>query len=88
MRHRLEAMGYRVLRTMPNDEIAGVAKFIFTYGLVTGLTRDSYRARYCYENLQDACKALTKWDGDGDPSGPWIKLKAFGKNDRLGPGAH
>lgn len=62
--------------------------FIFTTGLLVGVTFDgmtyNYEARYCYATVVDALGALIRWDGQGDPPGPWVKEKVSG---RLGPGA-
>lgn len=56
----------------------GLLKFVFTTGLVVGLTEDSYQRRYCYEHAQDAKDALAAWDGREHPTGPWIKCKGLG----------
>lgn len=46
-----------------------------------------YRRRFCYAPGGDALRAAVKWDGEGDPPGPWIKEKSPppGPADRLNP---
>lgn len=58
-----------------NGKVCGLHRFMFTTGLVVGLTFDSYERRYCYETERDAGAALILWDGVEHPDGPWIKLK-------------
>lgn len=56
----------------------GIKRFNFTTALVVGLDALGYQRRYCYEYEFDACSALARWDGEGHPSGPWIKCKGTG----------
>lgn len=76
---------YTGVRRLPSGELAGLSTMTFTTALVVGLDDEGYRGRYCYELAADAEEALKGWDGNGDPSGPWIKFKGRG-GDRLGPG--
>jgi len=46
--------------------------------VVVGLDAVGYQRRYCYEHAADARAALMAWDGNGHPSGPWIKCKGAG----------
>lgn len=71
----LTECGYTDLRQLPTGELAGVMRYLFTGGLVVGLTAGSYRTRYCYPTLEEAKQALALWDGQGDPEGGWIKRK-------------
>lgn len=71
----MAANGYLALRLMPDGSVAGVNKFLFTYGLCTRLDFVGYHARWCFEMLDDALRALNEYDGIGDPPGPWIKQK-------------
>lgn len=64
----------------------GLHPFLFTFGLVVGLSDEGYERRYCYERLSEAADALQTWDGTGHPNGPWIKCKGAGI-DLMGPGA-
>jgi hypothetical protein len=66
------------VRQLPSDEWACVTQFLFTFGLLVGVTPDTYRTRFCYERMTDAIAALLTWDGSGDPPGPWIKEKGRG----------
>lgn len=73
----LKSEGYYEIREVPGRGICGLRKFIFTTGLVVGMTKDLYYGRYCYSNESDASKALNEWNGEGDPDGPWIKYKGM-----------
>lgn len=70
----LLSLGYTDLRTV-DGKLCGLLRFLFTTGLVVNLDQDGYELRYCYEHHEDAQAALAAWDGNGHPSGPWIKLK-------------
>lgn len=78
----LISCGYSHLSVKDNGKVCGLMNFIFTTGLMVGLNLDDYEIRYCYENFDDALAALEKFNGVGDPSGPWIKAKGLGQ-DRL-----
>lgn len=80
----LEANGYVNVRRLPTGEIAGVQQFIFTTGIVVGLTEAGWRTRFCYERSLEAIRALDAWDGEGFPPGYWIKEK--GEREVQGPG--
>jgi len=84
-----EGLGYMNVRTLPTGEVAGIMSFMFTWGIIVGITRYSYRVRYCYESASEAVPALLYWDGEGDPPGPWVKAKGKNKEgvseDRLNP---
>jgi len=58
--------------------ICGLQMFMFTTGLVAGLTPFGYDRRYCYEHAHEARAVLVAWDGVGHPPGPWIKCKGYG----------
>lgn len=73
----LETEGYTHIRII-DGKICGIKKFIFTTGLVVGLDECGFNGRYCYEHRSDAVDALREWDGNGDPSGEWIKYKGKG----------
>lgn len=72
----LEA-GYSDLRNL-GREVCGIKRFNFTTAVVVGLDFAGYQRRYCYEHEADARAALLAWDGEGHPSGPWIKCKGAG----------
>lgn len=77
---------YHNARYLPNGKIAAVRQFLFTAGICADMDEFGYSRRWCYQHARDAIAALEKWDGTGDPPGPWIKYK--GQHDeRLGPGA-
>ncbi len=75
--------GYIMPRKLPTGEWVAVCQFILTWGLLVGVDRVGYRTRFCYERQKDAMLAALRWDGTGDPPGPWIKEK--GAIDRLNP---
>lgn len=74
----LKTEGYTEMKEIPGAGICGLRSFIFTTGLIVGMTESGYYGRYCYANHSDALKALNEWDGKGDPAGPWIKYKGHG----------
>ena len=73
----LLAAGYSDLRVL-GRELCGIKRFNFTTAVVVGLDVSGYQRRYCYEHDADARTALLLWDGEGHPSGPWIKCKGAG----------
>jgi len=79
----LSANGYTDLR-MLRGKLCAVKRFNFTTAIVVGMDVVGYERRYCYEHRVEAQAALLEWDGDGHPSGPWIKCKGAGV-DLLNP---
>ena len=79
----LQEQGYRELRLI-GDVLCGLHRYNFTTGLAVGLTFECYERRYCFAHREDALRALRDWDGQGHPSGPWIKCKGAGV-DLLNP---
>ena len=76
--------GYIWTRRLESGQWIAVQPMLYTSGLFV-LNSDptsGWRTRYCYEKRLDALKALTHWDGGGDPPGPWIKQKP---EERLNP---
>ena len=67
--------GYTNVTMLPTGEVACLYKFMFTTGLIVGVTKFGYRIRFCFEQAQDAAEALKSWDGNGYPPGNWIKAK-------------
>lgn len=61
-----------------DSQVCAVKRFNFTTAVVVGLDDVGYQRRYCYEHREDAQAALSAWDGDGHPPGPWIKCKGAG----------
>lgn len=80
------SLGYFPARVLPNGETVGIVRMNFTFGLFVGIDRLGNRGRYCYPTRQDAIEAMEKWDGTGDPPGPWIKRKVAGMPEATGPG--
>jgi hypothetical protein len=73
----LKAEGYHNLTEIPNKGLCGLMRFAFTTGLCIGLDESGYSGRYCYEYFSDAFSAIKEWNGEGDPSGEWIKYKGW-----------
>jgi hypothetical protein len=71
----LKSEGYSEIKEIPGKGICGLRDFIFTTGLMIGMTEVGYYGRYCYSTESEALEALNTWDGEGDPPGPWIKYK-------------
>ena len=83
----LERQGYKCVRQMKDRRWIGLdCTFIYTTGLVVGLNEFGYDYRYCYEKYRDALIAVSQYEGEGDPIGPWIKRKGEG-GEKMGPGA-
>jgi len=84
--------GYRMCAQLSSGQWIGVLPFMFTTGLVYGLSYDGLEGRYCYKTEAQAVEAFLKVAledvetiGDGtDPEGPWIKHKRAG-GDRSNP---
>lgn len=71
--------GYGPFKVMPDGSLAALNKFIFTTGLLTGVEwHNAYVRRWCYEGRAEAFLALSLFDGQGDPHGPWLKYKGIG----------
>lgn len=75
LKNQLVHEDYFGFKYIEGKGLCGLRRFLYTTGLCIGLTRWSFEGRYCFENLADAREALDKWDGEGDPSGDWIKYK-------------
>lgn len=82
----LDDNGYFEVREI-NGKTCALLRMMFTVGLVYGIDEIGYEGRYCYERLADAKEALNTWDGQGEPTGPWIKHKGY-KGDYSNPNTH
>lgn len=79
----LKTEGYSELREIEGRGLCGIMRFAFTVGLVYGMTKHGYTARYCYPDMASAKEALSKWDGKDDPDDDiWIKHKGLGVDSR------
>jgi hypothetical protein len=83
----LKAQEYSHVRQMKNRKWIALHKNIYTVGLCIDLGEFGYAYRYCYVNFIDALEAFNKYEGEGDPIGPWVKVKGLDVEERLGPGA-
>jgi hypothetical protein len=86
MKRFLEKQGFVSVKQLKNGEWIGISRMLYTWGLCVGLDKFGYKKRYCYERLSDAVGAVLLYEGEGDPDGPWIKVKGEEGGDRLGPG--
>lgn len=74
--------------------VYGLSNYMFTTGIVVGLTKFFYERRYCYPDLRSASDGLIQWaarDFKDHPPGPWIKVKGSYKGepiDELNPEYH
>jgi hypothetical protein len=73
-----EGNGYYAYRKIETRGICCLNDFMFTTGIIVGLTSIGYYGRYCYPNKQEAIDSFNKWDGQGDPPGNWVKYKGEG----------
>ena len=77
----LERNGYSNL-TMAAGILCALENFMFTTGLVVGLTWEGYSRRYCYGDRSDALRSLQQWSGRDHPAGDWIKVKGHDDSGR------
>lgn len=70
--------GYSFFVMVPGRGVCAVGRMAFTVGLFYGMDAQTYQGRYCYESLFEAIEALVQWDGNGDPTGDWVKHKGVG----------
>lgn len=69
-------------------KLCAVHKFMFTWGLLVGLSEEGYEHRYCYGERMEAMDALDTWADEEHPPGRWIKRKGLVGGPELdGPGA-
>ena len=78
MQKVLDENGYFEAREIEGQGICALQMFIYTVGIVCGIDEVGRRYRYCYPNLLEAKTAFQEWDGQGHPTGKWIKRKGEG----------
>lgn len=80
----LERNGYYMIRQLPCG-VTALRDYVHTTDIVVGIQGAAYRRRYSFDSPETAKRALSTWNGEGDPSGPWLKCK--GPDElRIGPG--
>lgn len=62
-------------------ELCALQDYMFTRAIVLGIDEIGYKRRYCFENRDDANRAIAEWDGTDHPPGNWIKLKGTYKGE-------
>jgi hypothetical protein len=84
LKKTLEEEHYLDVREIPGRGICGIHQYIYTFGLLYGLSESGYKGRYCYPSYMEARLAIEIWTGEGHPPLGWIKHKAQGI-DELNP---
>lgn len=69
---------YTHSRTLPDGRLIGVHRLLFHWTLHVGIYVDGYEDRYCYATQEGAVKAMSEWDGIGDPEG-WHRHPMSGR---------
>lgn len=65
-----QANGYHFYTVLPGGRDAAIAKYVFTYAIISDLTESHFGDRWCYQTLGEAILALGEWmerDGEGEP---------------------
>ena len=79
--------GFTAIRELDSGIKLGLMEMAFTYALCydvkLGLLDLPYKYRYCYDkrSSEDCFKDFAFWNGEGDPSGNWIKKKGVGYDE-------
>lgn len=80
-RRQLNKEGFMLCRQTEQGGIIGLSSFLFTTGLMGGISADPhqtpYQKRYCYPDRQRAIDALAMWDGVSEPLPGWTKYKGI-----------
>ena len=74
------------VRRLEDGRTIAIIPMAVTVGIVCVGDDGIYKYRYCYHRFTEAAAAFLKWNGIGDPPGPWLKLKGHTVQERLGPG--
>jgi hypothetical protein len=69
---------YTDVKHFPNGECAWVARMAFTVAILYGFDTWGHRDRWCYDTHAAARRALTEWDGIGEPKG-WHRHPSSGR---------
>lgn len=71
----LKTQNYTDLREIPNRQICGIERMIYTWDIWYGMDEYSREGHYSFPTYADAVNALNNWNGEDDPGGNWIKHK-------------
>jgi hypothetical protein len=76
----LNTNGYALVRQIGVTHWAALCQFAFTTAIIVGTIGDrhGYDDRWCYHSITDAAKALSAWDGTGEPEG-WHRHPLSGR---------
>ena len=78
---KLESLGYKAPKPIEGKGWCAVVNtfFVFTNAIIYGIDKTgmTWAGRYCYpkSNPLAPLLAFAQWDGQGDPTGPWVKHK-------------
>lgn len=79
--------GYIHAKDIETQGMCGIQRIGFNWALCCSICDDifdiPYAYRYCYKDYSEALHDLLHWDGNGYPSGDWIKRKGV-TGDLLG----
>jgi hypothetical protein len=73
----LAPQGYSGFRVC-GGELCALHDYFTTRAIVVGLDEIGFKRRYCYQDRDEAIRALATWSGQGHPGGNWIKVKGRG----------
>lgn len=77
-KHKMIEAGYISVQKIQHGDLkgtwVGLYRFMFTWGLIVGLSAHGYGYRYCYDSLTDAQGALNDMVKGERPTG-YIKRK-------------
>lgn len=72
--------GYRNLKTLDNGTVIGTLDLLFTRSLCVGINRQSWEARYCYEDRDLATRAAEAYvDDDLPPLQGYVASRGMAK---------
>lgn len=80
----LMEQGYTNLKECADGTYIGLLDYVFTTDLTVGLTEKGYQTRFCYKDSTEAVVALSAYEPNKDPIGPWEKAKSLNEV-RLNP---
>jgi hypothetical protein len=77
---------YSDIQEIPEQGICAIEQMMPKYwALHFGLTATGREGHYSFNSYEDAYKALTEWNGVGDPGNDWLKYKCSSKGDYSNP---
>ena len=80
LKEKLYKQGYQFVQEIPGHGVCAVMTYLLTTAIVCQLDETHYGYRYCFEQRQDAIRAILDWRDEPHlphPPGPWIKRKGI-----------